>query len=404
MIIDSAAYTNKGGRTINEDSLLCGGDIFAVADGLGGHGNGDKASACAIDYLSDNRKSAYSSDEISKLLQGANDAVCKLNELNGNGSRTTIAAAFIDNDTLHYANVGDSRLYYFRDGKVFACTKDHSVCQASVEMGLIRPEDIRNSPDRSRLLKVLGNEENLNLKKSYPPVEMQNGDAFLICSDGFWEYILESEMEADLLKSDSAEKWQRFLLRRHLLKAHNEGDNYTLVCGLIFSVDGTANTQPKKNKLTVPIIAASSVVVLAGAAIALAALSGDFGNESEIPIETTEQSDSALPVIASETTTPAEEITVAPPETTTTTEAVTTTAATTTATEAATTTTKATTTEAVTTTTTAATTTTEATETVPETTDAPVEQTTSAAVEDDSTPETTTTTKHPPVGTDYDVI
>ena len=64
--------------------------------------------------------------------------------------------------------------------------------------------------------KVLGAEKVLNIKKRYQPIEVHNGDAFLICSDGFWEYVCETEMEADLLKSDSAEVWLKYMLKRHL--------------------------------------------------------------------------------------------------------------------------------------------------------------------------------------------
>lgn len=232
MIIDSAHYTCSGGHEINEDSLLCGADVgvFAVADGLGGHSDGEKASAAAIRCLKEMCGGDYSESRITEMIENANTAVINY----GDGGKTTVAAAFIENGLFHYVNVGDSRVYYFRKGKIYAVTKDHSVCQASVDMGLLRPEDIRGSEDRTRLLKVLGNEEHLNLKKHYQPIVIENGDAFLICSDGFWEYVYESEAEGDLLKSDSAEKWLKYMLKRHIARAENKGDNYTAVCGMIY--------------------------------------------------------------------------------------------------------------------------------------------------------------------------
>ena len=105
-------------------------------------------------------------------------------------------------------------------------------------MGIIRPEDIRGNEDRSRLLKVLGSDEKLNIKKAYSPIKIRNGDAFLICSDGFWDYVYETEMEADLLKSDSSEVWLKYMLKRHILRAENKGDNYTVICGIIY-LDGS---------------------------------------------------------------------------------------------------------------------------------------------------------------------
>lgn len=236
MIVDSAKYTCAAGHDINEDSCLCRPErgIYIVADGLGGHSSGETASSAAIDYLDKNCLGDYTPEEVNRLLEGANTEVLN----NGDDGKTTVAAAFIENGSFIYANVGDSRVYYFRKGKIIAATKDHSVCQAAVDMGTLRPEDIRGNEDRSRLLKVLGSEQSLNIKKRYPAIEIENGDSFLICSDGFWEYVYETEMEVDLHKSESAEQWLKYMLKRHILRAENKGDNYTAVCGIIRFEDG----------------------------------------------------------------------------------------------------------------------------------------------------------------------
>ncbi|MGN0643293.1 MAG: PP2C family protein-serine/threonine phosphatase [Huintestinicola sp.] len=265
MLIDLAKYTCPGGHDINEDSYLCSGDkgIFIVADGLGGHVDGEKASAEAVRSFEENCCGNYNEDVINDLIEKANTDVTN----NGGGGKSTVAAAFIENGFFRYANVGDSRVYYFRKGQVFAVTKDHSVCQASVDMGLLKPEDIRNSEDRPRLLKVLGSAERVNLKKSYSPIKIEDGDAFLICSDGFWEYVYESEAEADLLKSDTAEKWLGHMLKRHLLRSENKGDNYTAICG-IFRFDEKA-AAPSKTKKTVNV--PPVVLILIAAALITAA-------------------------------------------------------------------------------------------------------------------------------------
>ena len=229
LYIDTASYSNPGGHEINEDSFCCGSDFFAVADGLGGHINGEEASRCAIEYLKKSAHGNYGEDTVKSLLEGANSEVYG----QANGAKTTIAILFAENGILRYANVGDSRVYIFRNDRLLAMTKDHSVCRAAVDMGTMEFDDIRQSEDRSRLLKVLGNDEKLNVPKGYPPVQMQEGDAFLICSDGFWDYVLESEMEADLLKSDSPRKWLNFMLKRHIAAAMNKGDNYTAICGMV---------------------------------------------------------------------------------------------------------------------------------------------------------------------------
>lgn len=263
MIFDIAKYTNPGGREINEDSMLCKNGVWVVADGLGGHADGEKASAEAVRFLDDNCCGGYTDENIAELLEGANSAVCRLN---GPG-RSTVAAAFAENGVFRMANAGDSRVYYFRDGKIIAQTKDHSVCQASVDMEMMSPDDIRGSEDRSSLLKVLGNDSALNIKKRYPSIEIKSGDAFLVCSDGFWEYVLEAEMEADLLKSDSAEAWLSHMLKRHLIRAENHGDNYTVICGFIYREASDAAGGTAK-------IVRPSIIVVAAAVALFAAASG----------------------------------------------------------------------------------------------------------------------------------
>lgn len=229
MNIDTAAYSFSGGHKVNEDSVYSGNGIYAVADGLGGHFGGELASAEAVRYISQNYKGDMSDKGIDDLLEGANSAVAALH----NDSHTTIAAVFIGDGTLRYANVGDSRVYVFRNNKVMSVSRDHSVCRVAVDMGEMSFEDIRFSDDRSRLLKVLGNDEKLDLRTQYQPVRLADGDAFLICSDGFWENVHEREMEADLLKADSARTWARLMLKRQLLRAQDKGDNYSVICGIV---------------------------------------------------------------------------------------------------------------------------------------------------------------------------
>ena len=305
MIIDSAKYTCPGGHEINEDSLLCNSDkgIFIVADGLGGHSDGEKASKAAIDFFEENCLGGNIGEGIIALMEGANTRVLQ----DGDGGKTTVAAAFIENGNFIYANAGDSRVYYFRDGKIIAQTKDHSVCQAAVDMGMMRPEDIRGNEDRSRLLKVLGGEEKVAIKKPYPPIKIQTGDAFLICSDGFWEYVYEAEMEADLLKSGSADIWLKYMLKRHILRAENKGDNYTAICGIIHTEEGdpvggsapagnvsSPNGKQKKSPLRVLIICAVAALIVAAAVIAGILLLGGSDNDepdtSSTPVETPDES------------------------------------------------------------------------------------------------------------------
>ena len=268
MKLDIAQFTHKGGREINEDSLFCGKDFFVVADGLGGHSAGETASTAAVNSFAENSRGGYTDERINELIEQANKAVLALKS----DARTTAAAAFVENGIFRYINAGDSRIYYFRNNRVFAHSRDHSVCQMSVDMGLITYEEIRNHEDRSKLLKVLGDKECLNLKKAYAPIEIEDGDAFLLCSDGFWENVIEGEMEADLIKSGTAEEWLRFMLKRQLKRAHNEDDNYTAICGIFRGeepVEATPQPAPKGKKSGVLAGVIGGIIILAAIAVLL---------------------------------------------------------------------------------------------------------------------------------------
>lgn len=264
MNIDAYSYTNCGKYEVNEDRVLCCGSIFAVADGLGGCGGGETASACAVDYLKNNY-SGCSDGELETLIAGANKTVFGL----GNGACTTIAAAFTDGGTFRFTNIGDSRVYYFRRGKLLMRTKDHSVCQAAVETGTMPEEEIRGSDDRSKLLRVLGKSDEIKTGKLLEPDRVLDGDAFIVCSDGFWEYVYETEMEIDLLKSRSARQWAEYMLRRHLKRSRCEGDNFSVICGIIASEEtaenqknGTEVSAARKSAL-MPMIAVGAFLIAA---------------------------------------------------------------------------------------------------------------------------------------------
>lgn len=242
------SYTNQGGRDYNEDysGYRQEGErgAFVLADGLGGHGFGEVASKLAVDYIlsamgnvwdaTEETVPSLSDDVLITLIDGANKAIleCQNANLEYKNMRTTIAAAFVTGDIFRYINVGDSRVYYFKNGCLYAQSKDHSVSQMAVDLGEITQEEIRYHDDRSKLLKVLGDVETLNITKTEPQIKIDNGDAFLLCSDGFWEYVFETEMELDLVKSSTPEEWCGFMCRRLLRRVTGNNDNFTVLCGM----------------------------------------------------------------------------------------------------------------------------------------------------------------------------
>lgn len=229
-----SVFTNKGTRDHNEDSCGYRADegkvCFVVADGLGGHEKGEVASQIAVEYVlkhfTDNDK--FTEENLLELLYDTDRAV-KEEQKEHPGMRTTVAAAFIQDGKFWYFHVGDTRCYYLKNGCIYEQSKDHSIPQIEVSMGEIKTEDIRFHVDRNRLLKVLGNEDELLIEHLEQPIDMESGDAFLLCTDGFWEYVYETEMEVDFLKSSSPKEWNEHMIKRLLNRPASEHDNYTVM-------------------------------------------------------------------------------------------------------------------------------------------------------------------------------
>lgn len=112
----------------------------------------------------------------------------------------------LDGDRAVWAHVGDSRLYGFLNGSLILQTLDHSVAQMGVVLREITPDQIRFHEDRNRVLRALGQEGSLKVETGKRHLEPGQW-AFLLCSDGFWEYVLEKEMEGALAQAAGPEEW-----------------------------------------------------------------------------------------------------------------------------------------------------------------------------------------------------
>lgn len=237
MKIQTYSYTNVGSRKNNEDSLYCGNNAWVVADGLGGHECGEVASRIAVDTVRVRERNLFdlSDNVLLSIVDEANAQILAQQSASPSQAdmRTTFVAGFAVGNQFRYIHVGDSRLYYFRKNRIYRQTRDHSVSFTVAAMGEISYADVRKHDDRNKLLKVLGNGQNLGLKQIDPAVTMLPMDAFLLCSDGFWEYVYEAEMEMDLAKSASPEQWMRFMLKRLLLRYTGDNDNFTAICGMM---------------------------------------------------------------------------------------------------------------------------------------------------------------------------
>lgn len=237
-MITYAILTNTGSRQVNEDSvgMLEDNGIFwfALADGLGGHGKGEVASALAVEEGL--KIAAKTGGDIKEGLTAgaiaAQDRIIREQQKTGlfHEMKTTLVMLAISDGQAGWMHVGDSRLYRFSRDKLEERTLDHSVPQMLVAQGELKERDIRFHEDRNRLLRVLGTKwesPRMDISRSCPTGD---NSSFLLCSDGFWELIGEKEMSRLLKKSNSPELWLH-AMEQIVIKngAGKNMDNYSAI-------------------------------------------------------------------------------------------------------------------------------------------------------------------------------
>jgi serine/threonine protein phosphatase PrpC len=231
--------TEKHQRHRNEDycdsfwSQGCG--CWVVADGLGGHKGGEVASQLAVARViaAFAKKPEISSEAIERYLAAAQQTLLQRQKEDPrlSGMRTTIVVLVTNEASARWGHIGDSRIYHFRHGRIINQTKDHSVPQALANSGEITNADIRFHEDRHRLLRALGQEDDFRPTIIQDQQALESGEVFLLCTDGFWELVLEAEMEADLNGAASPQEWLQRMERRICTRTGQETgkkhDNYS---------------------------------------------------------------------------------------------------------------------------------------------------------------------------------
>jgi len=282
----TAAYKTDVGkqREQNEDkpyaliSEESESGLFIVADGMGGYQAGEVASKLAVEKISDALKTffmplseqptvrltplseqetvklqhmqpgeqtaAASSQKMRKLpetpiaknvedalkaaIRQANKAILSYGEeqSSARGLGCTVTAAFVQGETAYVANIGDSRTYLFRNSELAPLTRDHSLVARLVEAKQIEPEDVYTHPQRNLIYRSLG----AGHKTVDPDVfheRLQPGDSLLLCSDGLWEMVHDSDLVRVLREQQDPQKACDILI--DLANANGGEDNITAV-------------------------------------------------------------------------------------------------------------------------------------------------------------------------------
>jgi protein phosphatase len=206
------------------------GRLAVVADGMGGYEGGQEASRLAVETLVEVYRDFGGDDPQAALveaLQTAHEQIREYSfahpELRGMG--TTCTAAAIVQDALYYVHVGDTRLYLIRDGQITRVTRDHSYVGRLVESGMISAEEAENHPQRNILTAALGTNPDLIMDSPGRPEPLRPEDVLLICSDGLWGLVRDSEI-LDAVENKSAEQAGRELIE--LARERGGPDNITV--------------------------------------------------------------------------------------------------------------------------------------------------------------------------------
>ncbi|HYA99863.1 MAG TPA: protein phosphatase 2C domain-containing protein [Ktedonobacteraceae bacterium] len=199
------------------ESVSTPSGVFIVADGLGGHDNGQVASRMTINIIAErllrellseplisekNGEPPKKFDEDAMVtlfhdaVEDANTALCQKNQLDKTDMGSTITGFMVVGEHAFILNVGDSRTYMLRGKQLYQLTTDHSLVGQLVAGGLIEPDDVYTHPQRSQIYRSLGDKPNVQI--DIFKQELLPGDILLSCSDGLWEMVRNPQIESIL--------------------------------------------------------------------------------------------------------------------------------------------------------------------------------------------------------------
>src|SRR5215212_10463053 len=214
-------------RQGNEDNFFVRAPLFVVADGMGGAQAGEVASEIAVRSFDDDLPNGSRAEALVRVIEEANkrshDRARSDESLHGMGTTTT--AAYVDDDEVVIAHVGDSRAYLLRGGELIRLTKDHSLVGELVARGKLTEEQAEQHPQRSVITRALGPEAEVQVDIDIFPAKP--GDLFLLCSDGLTSMVHEPELRPFFEAAESLEE-----LGKRLIDAANAAggrDNITVI-------------------------------------------------------------------------------------------------------------------------------------------------------------------------------
>lgn len=190
-------------RDHNEDSYFCAAKedtgLFAVADGMGGHEAGEVASRIAVEavctgLLEDAPKQDDPVELLRRTVDRANRSVTNEADARGTDMGTTLNVAFVAENRVIIANVGDSRAYWIENGSIRQVSEDHSLVARLVAAGKITKDEARVHPKSNLLFRTLGTRGKLSVDTF--EIELRKNGSLLLCTDGLWNEVTDEEIHS----------------------------------------------------------------------------------------------------------------------------------------------------------------------------------------------------------------
>ena len=251
-------------RPHNEDSYLVQSPLFCVCDGMGGHAAGEVASSIAVETIAKTAPQSADAARLAAAVEAANAAVIEaaLNGLGKPGMGCTATCAYIENDTLAIAHVGDSRAYLLHEGTLIRVTRDHSYVEELVDAGEITADEARVHPNRSVITRALGSDP--AMYADHFTLHIEEGDRLILCSDGLSSMIPDSDIENIATQSSTAQICVDNLVDAALVAGGH--DNVTVVVVDLVD-DGVMREAQRVRRRNITIAAVLGIAFVVAAAI-----------------------------------------------------------------------------------------------------------------------------------------
>jgi PPM family protein phosphatase len=232
--------SRQGPRPYNQDRLAYSYSkdalLLVLADGMGGHRNGEVAAQLAVKTLTDafQRLAVPSLSSPAKFLidhiQQVHDMIENVTQAEEfvESPRTTIVAAIIQRGYLWCAHVGDSRLYHFRNGHLLFRTEDHSVVQSLYKKGMITKDEMATHPYKNKIYNCVGGETppQIDLSDRH---ELLEGDTVLLCTDGVWGVIDDQQIKEIIQRNTDITAVTTDLMDSADFASDERGDNMSAI-------------------------------------------------------------------------------------------------------------------------------------------------------------------------------